>query len=156
MNAFALCDDGSVTRVRLTTATPYVLFYQERDGIVNMGEYEMSESADDAQTETTKRAPQQRHLDCDEGRCAGARQPHSMCVETYGVGEVLAIQIVHPKRVHMGRVERTLLTQSSKSSDDPKDQTGLKAYDLVSFVSRVGGAHYVCYRLHRSGSVAEH
>ena len=142
------CDDGDVQEVRLTTATPYVLFYQERDGFVQMGEFE----ADDETMEASEaRRTQRLDLDCDDGACAGARQPHSKCVETYGIGEVLAIQVVFPKRIHMANVERTLLTCSSDSSDDPRNQTGLKAYDLVSFISRVGGAHYVCYRIKNRG-----
>ena len=140
------CDDGAVQSVRLTTATPYVLFYQERDGFVEMGEFEMNSTADEA-ARVHQQLTQRQDLDCDDGACQGSRQPHSTCVETYGIGEVLAIQVVFPKRMHMANVERTLLTRSSESSDDPKDQTGLKAYDLVSFVSRVGGAHYVAYRI---------
>ena len=145
------CDDGDVQSVRLATATPYVLFYQERDGFVNMGEFEMNSTTDETTSAEKSRRVQRRDLDCDKGACKGSRQPHSTYVETYGIGEVLAIQIVFPKRIHMGQVERTLLTRSSESSDDPKDQTGLKAYDLVSFVSRVGGAHYVCYRIKNRG-----
>jgi hypothetical protein len=140
------CDDGDVQSVRLTTATPYVLFYQERDGFVEMGEFEMNSTADES-AGVNQQLTQRRDLDCDDGACQGSRQPHSTCVETYGIGEVLAIQVVFPKRMHMTNVERTLLTRSSESSDDPKDQTGLKAYDLVSFVSRVGGSHYVAYRI---------
>lgn len=143
------CDDGDVQEVRLTTATPYVLFYQERDGFVQMGEFETDDDEAMESAETCKM--QQFDLDCDEGACAGARQSHSKCVETYGIGEVLAIQVVFPKRMHMANVERTLVTRSSESSDDPRNQTGLKAYDLVSFISRVGGAHYVCYRIKNSG-----
>lgn len=140
------CDDGDVQSVRLTTATPYVLFYQERDGFVEMGEFETNSTSDEL-AGVDEHLMQRRDLDCDNGACQGSRQPHSTCVETYGIGEVLAIQVVFPKRIHMANVERTLLTRSSESSDDPKDQTGLKAYDLVSFVSRVGGAHYVAYRI---------
>lgn len=140
------CDDGDVHSVRLTTATPYVLFYEERDGIVKMGEFETNSSVGD-EAGVNQQLMQRRDLDCDKGACQGSRQPHSTCVETYGIGEVLAIQVVFPKRMHMANVERTLLTRSSESSDDPKDQTGLKAYDLVSFVSRVGGSHYVAYRI---------
>lgn len=143
------CDDGDVQEVRLTTATPYVLFYQERDGFVQMGEFDMGD--DESMGDTDTRKMQKFDLDCDDGACAGARQPHSKCVETYGIGEVLAIQVVFPKRMHMANVERTLVTRSSESSDDPMDQTGLKAYDLVSFISRVGGAHYVCYRIKNRG-----
>ena len=143
------CDDGDVQEVRLTTATPYVLFYQERDGFVQMGEFEADD--DETMEASEARRTQRLDLDCDDGACAGARQPHSKCVETYGIGEVLAIQVVFPKRIHMANVERTLLTCSSEFSDDPRNQTGLKAYDLVSFISRVGGAHYVCYRIKNRG-----
>jgi len=144
------CDDGDIRTVRLTTATPYVLFYQEREGIVQMGEFETNGDAGESVGAAERRA-QKQNLDCDEGVCNGTRQPHSKCVETYGIGEVLAIQVVFPKRMHMGQVERTLLTRSDESSDNPSDQTGLKAYDLISFISRVGGAHYVCYRIKTRG-----
>lgn len=145
------CDDGAVQEVKLTTAVPYVLFYQERDGIVRMGEFETSEDVVNGAEHSRNSAVASpkvhcQELDCDEGKCSGAKRPHKSCVETYEIGEVLAIQIVFPKRLHMSRVERTLLTRTSETSDDPDNQTGLKAYDLVSFVSRVGGAHYVCYR----------
>lgn len=145
------CDDGAVQEVKLTTATPYVLFYQEREGIVRMGEFETNEDVvvEDAVNKVPHRVSGQQvqcqELDCDEGKCHGVKRTHKSCVETYEIGEVLAIQIVFPKQVHMGTVERTLLTRTSETSDDPDNQTGLKAYDLVSFVSRVGGAHYVCY-----------
>ena len=114
-----------------------------------MGEFEIDD--DEAMKSSINCKTQRFELDCDEGACAGARQSHLKCVETYCVGEGLAIQVVFPKRMHMTHVERTLVTRCSQSSDDPQNQTGLKAYDLVSIISRVGGAHYVCYRLKNKG-----
>ena len=133
------CDDGIVQEVVLTTATPYVLFYEERAAITAAKAEEGSVAAPDADR-AGDAAPARRQilgLDCDAGRCGGTRQPHAVFVEAYEVGEVLAVHVACPRAMHMGHVERTLRVESAAGSE--------KAYDLQSFIAAVGGCHYVAY-----------
>ena len=132
------CDDGIVQEVVLTTATPYVLFYEERAAIT-AAKAEGSVVAPGADR-AGDAAPARRQvlgLDCDAGRCGGTRQPHAVFVEAYEVGEVLAVHVACPRAMHMGHVERTLRVESAAGSE--------KAYDLQSFIAAVGGCHYVAY-----------
>lgn len=141
------CDDGRINEVYLDTATPYVLFYEERGGAVKLGEStaKTTSAGDGAPAQDGEGKFPIFSLDCDEGKCLGTKQPHTAYVETYEIGSVLAVHVACPRLMSMRFVERTLLTRASESSDDPADQTGMKAYDLRSFISRVGGCHYIAY-----------
>ena len=127
------CDDGNVTEVVLTTAVPYVLFYEERD--TQPSGKGVSARAAEVQR-PAQRAAQTLMLDCDGGRCGKTRQTHSVYVESYEIGDVLAIHVACPRRLHMGCVERTLHVECSGSP---------KAYDLKSFIASVGGCHYIAF-----------
>ena len=75
-------------------------------------------------------------LDCDEGKCQGARREHTVFVESYELGSNLVIHLACPRPMDMRHVERTLVTKSD---------TRAKSYVLRSFIARVGGCHYVAY-----------
>lgn len=130
------CDDGSVVEVSLGNNTPYVLFYEERDTAVK--KHESSLRAKEASSQQ-KNGYQVMELDCDEGKCLGTKQPHTVYVETYEVGSVLAVHVACPRMMNVQHLERTLLTKSEAGGE------GMKAYDLRSFIDRVGDCHYVAY-----------
>lgn len=132
------CDDGQVAEVRVQTATPYLLFYEERGSAA---------SAAEAEKESLGRGEatcQVLELDCDHGKCGGARRRHTAYVESYEMGSVLAVQIACPRLMRMDHVERTLYTGVCPDPHAP-EAAEYRAYDLKSFVSRVGGYHYVAY-----------
>ena len=145
------CDDGYVQEVMLSSATPYVLFYEEvdeeDDDAADMElEDEEEEEDDDAHLDSPP-APaaavpatpvqyQTLPLDCDEGKCQGARREHTVFVESYELGSNLVIHLACPRPMDMRHVERTLVTKSD---------TRAKSYVLRSFIARVGGCHYVAY-----------
>ena len=145
------CNDAQLIErddPEMISGSPYVIFYHERGVPVTMGESSAASSEEVGQS-----PGHPRELDCDAGKCLGTKQPHVVRVESYEMGPVLAVHVAcPPKNMHMGYVERTLLTRSTEPSDDPADQTGFKAYDLVSFISRVGGCHYVAFRKKTSSS----
>ena len=133
------CDDGSVQEVVLTSATPYVLFYEELEDLDTVKPTRTANAPKTPQGPPTPAVPVQfpiMALDCDEGKCQGARRDHTVYVESYELGTNLVIHLACPRLMDMSHVERTLITRSDTTS---------KSYVLRSFIARVGGCHYVAY-----------
>lgn len=121
------CDDESVVPVRLSNAQPYVLFYEERQTAIAAPPTSASSLPEKVQT-----LP----LDCDEGACK-SKQVHETYVCSYEISTTLCVHVAVPRFQNMDLVERTLLAGCASG--------GQRAYDLVSFISRVGDNHYVGY-----------
>ena len=125
------CDDNIITEVQLTSAQPYVLFYEERRTAVMPAGSPSQES-----NGTSRPVIQKLALDCDDGECK-SKQEHDVYVSAYELSSALVVHVAVPKVVKdMNDVERTLIA----GSDD-----GQRAYDLRAFVARVGANHYVAY-----------
>lgn len=120
------CDDESVTPVRLSTCQPYLLFFEER---------QTAAAATSGAEESPPAQLQTLSLDCDDGACK-SKQAHETYVCSYDLSTALVIHIAVPQHRNMALVERTLMVGC---------EGGKRAYDLVSFIARVGTNHYVAY-----------